>query len=174
MNKNTIIIILIVLALIVGLKILSSKSTTNVPVTVTPIATSTPSGVEYKNTKYGFTFSLPDSWKGFIIEEDFWEGYAPSDTVGQALIANGPLVFIRHPLWTEKNPRQDIPIMIFTISEWNDIQNDKFHIGAAPVGPKEITRNSKYVFAVQARYNFAFPIGFEEVEEILNSNPIKF
>jgi hypothetical protein len=36
----------------------------------------------------------------------------------------------------------------------------------------EFGRNSRYVFALPARYNFAFPKGYEEVEDILNGNPL--
>ncbi len=32
---------------------------------------------------------------------------------------------------------QDIPVMVFTLSQWNDLLAEKFHIGAAPVGPSE-------------------------------------
>jgi len=44
---------------------------------------------------------------------------------------------------------------------------------AAPVGPKELGSNSKYVFALPARYNYEFLEGYEEVEAILESNPLK-
>jgi hypothetical protein len=69
-------------------------------------------------------------------------------------------------------PYQDIPIMIFTIAQWNDLQTDKFHIGAAPINPSELGRNNKYVFALPARYNFAYPEGFQEVEQILSTSPL--
>lgn len=68
---------------------------------------------------------------------------------------------------------QDIPIMILTIAQWDALQAGNFHIGSAPLGPKELNRNDKYVFALPARYNFAFPQGYEEVENILNNNPLK-
>jgi hypothetical protein len=48
-----------------------------------------------------------------------------------------------------------------------------FHIGAAPINPKELGRNNNYVFALPARYNFAFPEGFEEVNNIIENNPLK-
>jgi len=63
--------------------------------------------------------------------------------------------------------------MVFTLEQWDALQQGKFHIGAAPIGPTELGRNSKYVFALPARYNFAFPKGFEVVEEIINTNPLK-
>jgi hypothetical protein len=126
--------------------------------------------VEYRNTQYGFSFSLPVSWEGYSIVEDKWEGVALG---GDVVIEQGPIILIRNPQWTSANPRQDIPIMVFTINQWDSLQQEKFHIGAAPIGPSELGRNSKYVFALPARYNYAFPPGFEEVEEILENNPLK-
>ena len=63
--------------------------------------------------------------------------------------------------------------MVFTLAQWDSLQQDKFHIGAAPIGPSELGRNTRYVFALPARYNFAFPTGYEEVEKILEDNPLK-
>jgi hypothetical protein len=126
-------------------------------------------GTIYKNDQYGFTFALPDTWQGYTIVNGKWEG----QPVGSEKIAvSGPEISIRHPQWTKENPRQDIPIMIFTLAQWQDLQQEKFHIGAAPIGPSELGRNDKYVFALPARYNFAFPTGYEEVEKILAANPL--
>jgi len=130
------------------------------------------SSVVYKNTQYGFSFSLPDSWKSYTIITDQWEGY-PLSQQGNTAVETGPLLSIRHPQWTKEKPRQDIPILIFTISQWNSLQKEEFHIGAAPIGPRELGRNTKYVFALPARYNFAFPTGFEEVENILAGEPLQ-
>jgi hypothetical protein len=88
-------------------------------------------------------------------------------------IETGPIISIRNPNWTSNKPMQDIPIMIFTINQWNAMQKDEFHIGAAPINPSELGRNSKYVFALPARYNFAFLPGYEEVENILKSTPLQ-
>lgn len=63
--------------------------------------------------------------------------------------------------------------MIFTTDQWNLLQQEKFHIGAAPVGPSELGHNSSYVFALPARYNYAFPTGYEEVEKILENHPLQ-
>ncbi|MCK9187361.1 MAG: hypothetical protein PHS16_02405 [Candidatus Colwellbacteria bacterium] len=126
-------------------------------------------GLSYRNNEYGFSFSLPESWLGYSIVNSSWRG----DGVGGPLgVEEGPIVSIRHPEWTEDILRQDIPIMIFTASQWTSLQNGEFHIGAAPIGPRELGRNSEYVFALPARYNFAFPVGFEEVEEIINSGAL--
>lgn len=139
----------------------------------TPISTSTnpvSKSLQYKNTKYGFAFTLPLSWKGYTIVNDEWDGYSiDTDIAQQATTQTGPLIFIRHPTWTEEVQRQDIPIMVFTIDQWSRLEKDEFHIGAAPIGPNEIGRNSKYVFAIPARYNFSYLVGFEEVEEIIQT-----
>jgi hypothetical protein len=88
-------------------------------------------------------------------------------------LKNVSLLSIRHPQWTEQNPRQDIPIKVFKHNQWNLIQQGKLVIGAAPIPPKELGRNTKYVFALPARYNYAFPSGYEEVEKILANNPLR-
>lgn len=129
--------------------------------------------VVYKNTEYGFDFTLPETWKDYKIITGKWEGLPPDVSPGDDKAVTGPMISIRHPLWTEENPRQDIPIMIFTNEQWNSLQKGEFHIGAAPIDPSELGHNSKYVFALPARYNYAFPTGYEEVEDILKNNPLK-
>ncbi len=130
----------------------------------------------YKNTQYGFSFSLPESWEGYSIVNEKWEGLALEDEQvnprDNATVETGPMISIRHPEWTSQNQRQDIPIMVFTLIQWESLQQEKFHIGAAPIGPRELGRNTAYVFALPARYNFAFPTGYEEVENILENNPL--
>jgi hypothetical protein len=126
----------------------------------------------YTNTQYGFRFPLPDSWKGFTTVGEEWSGLVPGGTEENA-VEKGPLIRIRHPQWTKETLRQDIPIMIFTLAQWNSLQQEKFHIGAAPIPPSELGRNSRYVFALPARYNFAFPAGYEEVETIVNNKPLQ-
>mgnify|MGYP001049093882 CR=1 FL=1 len=126
----------------------------------------------YLNKQYGFSFQLPESWAGYAVISDQWKGYT---IVGsrEEPVETGALINLRHPQWTMEDPRQDIPIMVFTLPQWNALQQEKFSVGAAPVGPKELGRNSQYVFALPARYNFAFPTGYEEVEEILARDPLK-
>lgn len=126
----------------------------------------------YENSEYGFTFTLPKSWSKYQIVSDTWEGISSVPDQNN-IIENGKILLIRHPEWTEEKPRQDIPIMIFTHDQWSSLQKEKFHIGAAPVGPQKLGENDKYVFALPARYNFAFLEGYEEVETILQSNPLQ-
>lgn len=128
-----------------------------------------PDTVMYDNNEYGFTFTLPKSWEGYQIVQDSWEGLSAEGKI----IENGKIILIRHPLWTKDKPRQDIPIMIFTQEQWFSLEKDEFHIGAAPIGPTKLGENNQYVFALPARYNFAFLEGYEEVETILQNNPIQ-
>ncbi len=126
---------------------------------------------EYKNTTYGFIFALPESWKGYTVIDDTWTG--TNWNVEPVQKVSGPKISIRHPLWTAETPRQDIPLLVFTPAQWDLIVSEKMGIGAAPIGPSELGRNTSYVFALPARYNFAFPAGFEEVSEILQGKPLR-
>ena len=159
--------------MLVALALLAGCATQGSP---EPAPSSTPSvtptmakTIVYSNTQYGFKFTLPTSWTGYSIVMTKWEG--SSDT--GKMIETGPLLSIRHPLWTSASKRQDIPIMIFTINQWGALTQQKFHVGAAPVPPSELARNSRYVLALPARYNYAFPTGYQEVEEILKGNPLQ-
>lgn len=129
--------------------------------------------IVYKNIQYGFTFSLPESWNGYSIVIGQWKGLAVGGDSGESIAETGPMISIRDPQWSSKTPRQDIPIMVFTLRQWNSLQQGVFHIGAAPIGPSELGRNNVYVFALPARYNFAFPPGYEEVGKILESSPLQ-
>ncbi|HEY5562945.1 MAG TPA: hypothetical protein VIK72_14535 [Clostridiaceae bacterium] len=113
---------------------------------------------------------MPNSWKGYSIVTDKWEG---RDTKSGNVTETGPMFSIRHPQWTSATPRQDIPIMVFTIAQWKLILQETLAVSAAPIGPSELGRNSKYVFALPARYNFAYPIGYQEVEQILQNKPLQ-
>ena len=138
----------------------------------TPTAPTAPS-IIYNNTQYGFKFTLPRSWENYSILTDKWEGTSMIGMQDNPVIETGPMIIIRHPQWTSQRPRQDIPIMIFTLAQWNKLQNGELSVGAAPIPPSELGRNSKYVFALPARYNFAFPEGYEEVENILANKPLQ-
>jgi hypothetical protein len=126
----------------------------------------------YRHDEFGFSFALPASWKGYTIVTSRWEGALQNAGSGEPA-ANGPMLSIRHPQWTEQKPRQDIPIMVFTTDQWAALQAGVFHIGAAPINPSELGRTAKYVFALPARYNYAFPEGYEEVERILAGHPLQ-
>lgn len=151
----------------------TSNTTPGTNSNTTPNTTGDSSGsVVYHNTQYGFNFSLPQSWKGYTIINSSWTG---NDTKTGRITATGPEISIRNPRWTSANPYQDIPIMVLTLDQWNSLKqgNGNMHIGAAPIDPGELGRNTSYVFALPARYNYAFPSGYQEVESILANKPLQ-
>ena len=123
----------------------------------------------HQREDYGFSFDFPSSWDGYSAIETIWEGNILGEEPGTQW---GPYILFRHPQWTEESPRQDIPIMLFTIEQWDLVQTGKLSVSAAPIPPSELGRNANYVFALPARYNFSFLEGFEEVEKILKKNPL--
>lgn len=137
-----------------------------------PAPIAVPTSIEYRNDAYGFKVALPLSWKGYSVSIDKWTGYPIGDQLGEVGYASGPVVSIHNPKWTAAVPYQDIPIMVFTLDQWNLLQEEKFSVSAAPIGPSELGRNGKYVFGLPPRYNYAFPLGYEEVDQILQSKPL--
>jgi hypothetical protein len=150
----------------------SPPATVAQPTSLPPTPTIPLGSIEYRNAEFGFTFTLPTSWDGYSIVPQTWEGIN-AGLSGDQVIDKGPIVVIRHPAWSSASPRQDIPIMVFTLAQWESLSQDKFHIGAAPIGPSELGRNARFVFALPARYNYAFPTGFEEVDSILAGQPLQ-
>ena len=190
MKKNIAVALLIVIvsvvAVIAGYVIVSSPPSDVVPPLTTPIQppvqlptiptseptpTSPTASIDYNNTEYGFIFTLPSSWKGYSIVTENWEGNLIDSKNEQTI--KGPKISIRHPLWTAIVPRQDIPIMVFTLAQWDLITKEKLSVGAAPIQPSELGHNARYVFALPARYNYAFPTGFEEVDTIMQGKPLQ-
>ena len=139
-----------------------------VPSNASP-ATSHIATIIYKNAQYGFCFVLPTSWMGYTVVADTWNG-GPLDGGPEV---SGPLLRIRHPAWTEKNPHEDIPIMVFTPMEWQRVENDGLSVSAAPIGPSELGRNRRFVFALPARYNFDYAMGWKEVDRLIRSHALK-
>lgn len=126
----------------------------------------------YRNDQYGFSVKLPETWRGYSVLTGEWTGY-PNDSRGNHNTEKGPQVLIRNPQWTSENHWQPIPIMVFTLDQWNALQQGKFLVSAAPVGPAELGRNARYVFALPARYNVTFPMGWEEVDAIMKTHPLR-
>jgi hypothetical protein len=174
-DKNIWISLGFLLAVIVILGVLYTHKPAVAPGLLTDTATTTTqASITYSNTEYGFSMSLPQSWQGYTIASSTWQGLSIGGTAGEKVVTSGPTVLIRHPLWTAANPRQDIPVMVFTIPQWNELQAEKYHIGAAPIGPTELGSNSLYVFALPARYNYAFQTGYEEVDRIVTGGNFTF
>ena len=123
--------------------------------------------IEYESP-YGFCFSLPEGWKGFSTIYDRWQGYS---RVGGTAVTGGPVVVIRNPKWSTSSPHQDIPIIVFTLQQWQSLGKD-FVVTASGVAPNQLGRNSKYVFAIPARYNYSYPEGWQEVDKIIAGHPL--
>lgn len=137
-------------------------------------ANRTASTTEYRNEQFGFSVDLPESWRGFRVQnqkEDIYD-ITGATTTNNGVIGNFTIFSIQHPLSTLAHPRQDIPIMVFTKDQWECVRAERCSVGAAPIPPSERAHNSRYVFALPARYNYAFPEGWQEVEQILADNPV--
>ncbi|HEX4320343.1 MAG TPA: hypothetical protein VHZ52_05540 [Acidobacteriaceae bacterium] len=104
-------------------------------------------GPVYVNRQYRFKLTLPPGWEGYSVVKSEWNDSSP--TVG-AYAKSGPQLTFRHPKWTEANPYQDIPIMIFTKAQWAHI--DDLVVNAAPFPPEKIAENAQYVFALPPRW----------------------
>lgn len=125
--------------------------------------------VVYVNREYGFTFTLPQSWKGFRVLQCEWSGERDSGPVSE----HGPVLRLRHPLYTEESPREDIPIMVFTKVQWRDVSDATLNVSAAPFPPDVLGRNRKYVFALRPRFTYDELEGVEEVREIVCGAPLR-
>jgi hypothetical protein len=125
--------------------------------------------VLYINKRYGFSFTLPKSWKGYSIVVSEWGGSTldkPTKSVA------GLAISIRHPSWTLADPYQDIPIMVFTYAQWKLVEENNLNVSAAPFEPNEIARNTKYVFALPPRFDYSNWTGTEEVDQLLQNHPL--
>lgn len=111
----------------------------------------------YKNEQYGFTLTLTEGWQGY--------------SVTTSSIEYGWKIIIRHPQWTEANPYEDIPILVYLIEQWKKWEENNFedYPTAAPFGPLERGRNAQYVFATAPRYNYDYRTGWEEAENIIKT-----
>lgn len=125
--------------------------------------------VVYVNQEFGFTFSLPSSWKGFRVLACRWSG---ANIARHGEEEAGPLIVIRHPLYTEESPRMDIPIMIYTKKQWGT-DGRNLIVSAAGAGLSDIGRNGKYVFAFPPRFTNVEGEGVQEVFDIVTSHPLR-
>lgn len=177
-NNKFSLVVLVIIAILAtaGYLFYSKKSNPPVDVPNTPIdthvnaSTSDPvnDAVMYKNTEFGFSFSLPKNWLGYTIVTDKWN----RTVLGANKVQSGAKLLIRNPNWTASAPYEDLPILIFTIAQWNAYRAEDFSIGAAPIPASELARNNMYVLALPARWNFDYALGYKEAEDIFRSNPI--
>lgn len=121
--------------------------------------------LQYKNNQYGFSIDLQNDWKGYQVLNKTWEG---TDLTND-LKVRGPMIVLRHPKWTDSNHYEDIPVMVFTSSQWNWLLAGHISLGAAPILPSKLAQNNLYFFALPARYNYEYASGWEEADQIVHT-----
>ena len=120
--------------------------------------------VIYTNSQYGFSLILPISWKGYSVLNEAWNGFLVNDSSQKF---QGLKVIIRNPNWTEANPWQDIPVMVFTKDEWTQVEAENLSVSAAPIPPSKLGENQNYVFALPPRWvGFTDALGQDEAVNI--------
>ncbi len=169
MNKNIALVFALLLVVGAGLVFYSTRTTPPVVAMPTQVGTSTATAISYKNTQYGFTFALPATWLGYSIVETTWTGTSPTSVA----TASGPKILVRHPQWTAEAPYEDLPILVFTLAEWDSYTAEHFSISAAPIQASELARNNKYVFALPPRWDFDYSLGYLEAQTIMTGKPLQ-
>jgi hypothetical protein len=132
-----------------------------------------PSGLplRYHNAQYDFTFFLPASWQGYSVLPQQWEAQIRSaDTREVVGSEHGPVIVLRDPHWKASEPYQDIPILVFTRSQWDAEHQGKFFPYAGGV-IFEMQHNDNYVFGIYSRFNADDTVkGWKEADDIVTRN----
>jgi len=128
--------------------------------------------LRYCNSEYGLTFFLPESWRGYSIVTGQWEAEAYSPVADKLVAADhGPMIVFRNPKCKTSDPHQDIPVLMFTRSQWDAFHDGK--LGSLYAGGViyEMWHNDKYVFGIYSRYNANDSVkGWDEAAAILTRN----
>jgi hypothetical protein len=118
--------------------------------------------IVYHNKEYDFTFFLPASWQRYSVLIQQWNGEDYS---------HDAMIILRNPQWKANNPYQDIPVLVFTRSQWDALNHGKLWPSLYAGGViDELWHNRKYVFAMSSRYNWGELKGSKEVAGIVNKN----
>jgi hypothetical protein len=127
------------------------------------------SGVLYHNSEYGLDFSLPESWRGYSVLVQRWESSAHKPALDQDVtVGHRPVIVLRNPAWRADDPRQDIPILVFTREQWAADMQDGIYAGGVTY---EISHNGRFVFGIHSRFNWDESVkGTEEAGEIVDRN----
>jgi hypothetical protein len=105
--------------------------------------------ITYHNAQCDLTFHLPSTWQAYSVRLEKWD-VLPPDGTGVAT-RSGPIIVIRHPHWTAETPHQDIPIMVFTRSEWDRVSQGTYFPYACGL-IDELWHTPTYVFGLWTRY----------------------
>jgi hypothetical protein len=155
------------LAMLGGSPAFSQETPSRSSVRAPPKKSHSPAALQYVDRRFGFSFRLPASWRGYKILVSEWQGQDEAEE------EHGSVVTIRHPLWTEENPREDIDIMVFTLRQWRMVDRGTLNVSAAGYPPSELRRNRKYVFAEPPREFIDELEGYEEAIGIMHGNPLR-
>jgi hypothetical protein len=128
--------------------------------------------VRYENAEYGLTFLLPESWRGYSVSVWQWDGEKYSAAADKlVVVGHGPMITLRHPRWQTNVPRQDIPILVFTRAQWDELHRGNLWPSLYAGGVmNEMWHNQKHVFAMSSRYNVGELYGTKEVAEVVERN----
>lgn len=127
--------------------------------------------IYYNNNIFGFAVGLPSSWDGYTvnrIKDDIYDATGKTKT-NNGVVGSFEIVELHHPLETAENPREDVPVYIFTSTQWENIQKGEWSVGAAPIPPSLLGQNSQWIMALPARYNYDYKTGWEEVDQIVHT-----
>ncbi len=128
--------------------------------------------LRYRNAKYGLTFFLPASWRGYSVSiEDLEDArYSPMED-RPIIIGHTPMVTFRHPQWHAGARYQDIPILVFTRAQWDALHHGELWPSRFAGGTMdELWHNRGFVFAMSSRYNWGEFAGMREVASIVEHN----
>ena len=154
---------------ILGLAVLLASGCTSVNVA------SQPPGMplRYHDGRYGFTFFLPASWRGYSasVQQLKDERYSTAEDK-QITCGYTPMITLRHSQWRTDAPYQDIPILVFTLAQWDALHRGELWPSLFAGGAMdELWHDHEFVFAMSSRYNGADDVrGWKEVAEIVERN----
>jgi hypothetical protein len=82
--------------------------------------------VFYRYTQYDFTFSLPLGWQGDSVLIEQLEDVTYSPAANKSVVMDpSPRIVLRHPQWNASAPNQDIPLLVLSRSQWDDLHHGK-------------------------------------------------
>jgi hypothetical protein len=125
------------------------------------------SAVEYRNEQYGFGMTFPCAWSGYSVVTDTWRGQTHDEQGETTGTYTGPEIIMRHPHWASAAPWQDIPVLVFTHDEWALVDHQILGVSAAPISPRKLGENAKFVFALPPRWiGFVDKLGQDEASKV--------
>lgn len=129
--------------------------------------------LRYHNAQYGLTFFLPSNWQGYSVLTQQWNSERYSPAADKTVVADhGPMITLRHPQWEASALYQDIPILVFTRSQWDALHQGKIWPSLYAGGVMdEMWHNRRFVFGISSRYNANDSVkDWKEVADVVERN----